>query len=68
MATAKLTVPILIDWKSIESYMEQHDIVEVVRCRDCKCWETPGYCIDLLTQDADGFCKWAERREDAEVH
>lgn len=36
MATTKLTVPILLNWSDIQAYMEQHDIVEVVRCRDCK--------------------------------
>lgn len=36
MATTKLTVPIVIGWKEIEAYMAQHDIVEVVRCKDCK--------------------------------
>lgn len=36
MATAELKVPILLEWKDIEAYMAQHDIVEVVRCKDCK--------------------------------
>jgi len=36
MATAKLKVPILLEWKDIEAYMAQYDIVEVVRCKDCK--------------------------------
>lgn len=36
MATAKLKVPILLEWKDIEAYMGQYDIVEVVRCKDCK--------------------------------
>lgn len=35
MSSSKLTVPILINWNDIQSYMEQHDIVEVVRCKDC---------------------------------
>ena len=35
MTTTNLTVPIIIDWKDIEGYMEQHDIVEVVRCENC---------------------------------
>lgn len=35
MATTKLTVPILLKWNDIEGYMAQHDIVEVVRCKDC---------------------------------
>lgn len=35
MVTANLTVPITLNWKDIEGYMAQHDIVEVVRCKDC---------------------------------
>ena len=38
---------------------------EIIRCKDCKCWDTSGYCIDFMTQDEGGFCKWAERRQDA---
>lgn len=36
MASAKLTVPILLEWKDVEAYMAQHDIVQVIRCCDCK--------------------------------
>ena len=50
------------------------DAVEVVRCRDCKHkeGEQPGmvYCPMMVGSWVadDHFCKWAERREDAEVH
>ena len=37
---------------------------EIIRCKDCKCWDTSGYCIDFMTQDDCGFCAWAERRTD----
>lgn len=37
---------------------------EIIRCKDCKCWEFPGFCVDFMTQDENGFCSWAERRED----
>lgn len=70
MATAKLTVPILLEWKDIEAYMAQHDIVEVVRCKDCKCheYEKPGivYCpyqVGGWVRD-DFFCADGERRDD----
>ena len=36
---------------------------EIVRCKDCKCWNGE-YCGDLLTTDRNGFCSWAERKED----
>jgi len=41
MASSKLTVPILLEWSDIESYMEQHDIVKVVRCKDCIYYDPP---------------------------
>ena len=67
---ANLTVPIIIDWKAIEEYLAQHDIVEVVRCKDCKYSEH--YRRDermcSLWDDAwvfdDGFCNHAKRRTD----
>lgn len=36
----------------------------LIRCKDCKCWDTSGYCIDFMTQDDGGFCAWAERKTD----
>lgn len=38
---------------------------EIVRCEKCRNWDrVEEYCIDFLTQDKNGFCSWAERRED----
>lgn len=37
---------------------------EIIRCKDCVCWDVPGYCVDFMTQDENGFCSWAERRTD----
>jgi len=45
-----------------------HDLVHVVRCRDCKyCmsyWKSD-YCdyFSHVTNDPDGFCAWGERKE-----
>ena len=65
MATANLTVPIIIDWKAIEEYLAQHDIVEVVRCKDCKNYNPIGVCIEMnCAVCEDSFCCWAERRTD----
>lgn len=49
MATTNLTVPIILNWKDVEGYLAQHDIVEVVRCKDCDWWDRIddgpyGYC------------------------
>lgn len=41
------------------------DMVEVVRCKECKYFcKVSKYCSDFMTTDEDGFCKWGERRED----
>lgn len=45
------------------------EVGEVVRCRDCRQWDKDtsddtGYCVDFMTADEDGFCKWGIRRED----
>ena len=37
------------------------DVVEVVRCKDCKYYETT-YCWEI--HDDDDYCSRAERRED----
>lgn len=68
---AKLTVPILVDWESIESYMAQNDIVHVVRCRDCKHRFVDGdnvrYNVCELNhnrvQSDDWFCADGERKD-----
>lgn len=78
---AKLYVPILVDWESIKNYMETHDIVEVVRCKDCKhriiepcaggtyigCESIsgPDGCPMLILYD-DWFCADGERRDDGD--
>ena len=42
---------------------------EIVRCRDCKRWESGGcdwnpYYDDPVDDKPDGFCAWAERIEE----
>ena len=53
------------------------DVVEVVRCKDCKFqkveygWNCKRYkvCINFdLPMDDEDFCSWGERREDGEIH
>ena len=68
MATTK----IILKWEDVEAYLAQHDIVKVVRCKDCKhsdywykdkrrcfLWHEAG--IDVFE---DGFCSYGERRDD----
>ncbi len=71
MATAKLTVLILIEWKDIEACIAQHDIVKVVRCKDCKHLSADRIAPDwhricrkygCWKQD-DGYCDESERKE-----
>lgn len=67
MASAKLTVPLLLEWKDIEAYMAQHDIVQVIRCRDCKWFEgiaEYGNCFNLeIRAGVNDYCSFAERKE-----
>lgn len=71
---AQIHVPILVDWDGIKDYMAKSDIVEVVRCKDCK-YMTEHYDTDGNAPywtcsewdsgtDYDGFCHYAERRTD----
>lgn len=44
------------------------DAVEVVRCKDCKCWEDGwlGYCTKgHFAIPYDGFCSYGERKDNA---
>jgi hypothetical protein len=55
---------------SIEDSVVEEDVVEVVRCKDCKHWQV---CVDGFTTwcpllmdkntKADDFCSYGERRE-----
>lgn len=71
---AQMHVPILVNWDDIKEHMAKSDIVEVVRCKDCKHWDTTWendwekdyhYCpiIDGIRK-GDWFCADAERRTD----
>ena len=72
----RMKVPILVDMDEIRAYLEQNDIVEVVRCRDCKHWicnpntEEWGKCkwisdeqFDVVMND-DDYCSYGERASD----
>lgn len=46
------------------------DAVPVVRCKDCKYWDTKGICdlhteVNAVWMDANDFCSKGERRSDA---
>lgn len=51
------------------------DVVEVVRCKDCKFFRRYGFrleyaeCIkfDFYDTTEDGYCSWGERREDGKI-
>ena len=51
---AELHVPILVDWDGIKDHLAKSDIVEVIRCRDCK------YALDDDADPARFWCsyKW----------
>ena len=60
--------------KSAAELMVSHDVVPVVRCKDCKCWmyeyDDVGLCvtdvpdIDGVQRLACDFCSYGERRTD----
>lgn len=74
---AKMSIPILVDWKSIEDYLKKADIIEVVMCKDCKHflkarsedeYDSCSILFEMqdvpLETDEDKYCAWAERRAD----
>lgn len=47
------------------------DVVQVVRCKDCRFYETMGACecpkahkIEFPTREPDDFCSFGERKDD----
>lgn len=42
------------------------DVIEVVRCKDCKWHEDVDYCVNFMVFgfEGDDYCSWGERRED----
>ena len=64
----------MLDWAADEiEALPTADVVEVVRCKDCKWFEReqPGmvYCPNIVGSwvEDDFFCKWGERIEDGRV-
>ena len=55
-------------WKACEDYRPSTDEVSVVRCKDCKWWNTETYgcnrnpCVEQWHED--DFCNYGERREE----
>ena len=43
------------------------DVVEVVRCKDCKYKEGSACDYSAVYVRPNGYCQWGERREDAET-
>lgn len=68
MATTQLTVPIIVDWEAIKDYLTKSDIVEVVRCKDCK-HRQQYECDNIMLGGTkcgvtdDWFCADGERKE-----
>ena len=74
MAKSEITIPIEIDCASVKAFLEQNDIVQVIRCKDCVSWDTswkPTRAIegeywcsnnDIYTE-SDDYCSLGERKE-----
>lgn len=74
---AKMSVPILVDWESIKDHLAKSDIVEVIRCKECKHfikarsedeYDSCSILFEMqdvpLKTDGDKYCAWAERKEE----
>ena len=73
MAKATISVPVSIDLSTIQRWMESSDIVEVVRCKDCRfysprLWEGDTACC-INVQDGlisfpgeSDYCSSGERK------
>lgn len=57
-----------ITLQSIIDKMPTVDAVEVVRCKDCKKWETKNcpFARGFVKWHGYKFCAWGERKEDEE--
>ena len=56
-----------IRYRLFEKVLEEQpkvDAVEVVRCKDCKLFKTAVCAIKTIDTDENGFCSYAERRQD----
>lgn len=54
------------EWVRLINAAPTADVVEVVRCKDCKHWEDGwlGYCTKCHTaMNYDNFCSYGERRD-----
>lgn len=65
---ARIEVPIVVDMDGIKAYLEQNDVVEVVRCRDCKHWNEEDHWCNIRDSygwdyKPDDFCSYGERKE-----
>lgn len=54
--------------RDCQYWHERKDMVEVIRCKDCKHWyldaDTGMACeFTNMCQPEDGYCNWAERRK-----
>ena len=45
-----------------DSFLNKHDVVEVVRCKDCKHWHN-GDCYRLELSLPNDFCSYGERKD-----
>ena len=64
---AKMSVPILVDWESIKDHLAKSDIVEVIRCKECKhkhIKENVWTCPFGLPAGCDFYCGYGERKTD----
>lgn len=74
---ANLTVPIVVDMEGIKEYLESGNLVEVVRCKDCKHFldlsdgeEHRTLCLSvggIFHPKENDFCSKGERWNESET-
>lgn len=60
---AKVSIPIVINVEEIKEYLEKADIVEVVRCRECRWYDHICWRVETEFMESD-FCSYGEKNND----
>ena len=64
-AQNELDIPAIGTVIYILSEMDSADVVEVVRCKDCKYRKKNTFCLhNMRYEDDNGFCSYGERKEE----
>ena len=55
---------VIVKADQLAKIMSETDMVEVIRCKDCVCWDRDQkMCTSLLVAEPNGYCYRAVKRE-----